>query len=150
MLLSHIAPTSPPTVIPSDTTPHHSMSRSGTSLYRTRSTHPSLYEQSRNLSPAHQPPISIPPGTPSTVHHEQLLGNDSPGDSESNHSLHRSYLCPLSCAMAAGQVSQAIQTPSMSHTPHTPQHPFPQWPSSTESMRILSHCSMKITPTPPA
>ncbi len=109
------APTSPPTMGPPITKPcHHQATFTqppGTGPYRTGSSHPSLYQPSRNPSPAPQLPISIHQGTatgrmsrsstvdPSIALHEQLPGSDSPGDSESNHSLHRSYSHPLSHSM---------------------------------------------------
>ncbi len=52
----HIAPTSPPTMAPQTIEPLPQQvigaSGSGTNPYRTGSSHPSLYKQSRNLSPA--------------------------------------------------------------------------------------------------
>ncbi len=64
---SHTAPTSLLIVGPLITEPCHHQAIStlvpGISPYRTRSSHPSLYQPSRNPSPAPQPPISNPQGT---------------------------------------------------------------------------------------
>ncbi len=130
MLPFHTVPTSLPTTVPSDMIPQQHMPRSGTSPYRTRSTHPSLYEKLRNLLPAPHP-ISTHQGAvgggitedPRTVHHEQVLGSNSPDNSENSHSLHQSYSRPLSCAMTTGQARQAPQTLPTSH--HVSQHPSP-------------------------
>ncbi len=135
MLTFHTAPTSPPITAHQATepclqqtteTPH-----SGIGSYRTRSSHLSLYQPSRNPSPASQPPISISQDTvtgrtlrssishitPCTDPHEQPPGSNSPTDSENSHSLRQSYLCPPSHDMDVGQERQAGQTPSISHAP---------------------------------
>ncbi len=67
MSTSHTVPTSPPIVAHLITEPHlHQatyMPQPGIAPYRTESSHPSLYQPSRNPSPAPQLPISIPQGT---------------------------------------------------------------------------------------
>ncbi len=64
---SHTVPTSPPIAAHPITEPHpHQttyMPRPGTTPYRTGSSHLSLYQPSKNPSPAPQPPISIHQGT---------------------------------------------------------------------------------------
>ncbi len=130
------APTSSPIVVHQTTEPRHHqatyMPHPGTSLYRTGSLHLSLYQPSRNLSPAPQPPISTPQDIvtgrtlrSSTHHithhaapHEQQPGSDSPDNSKSSHSLHQSYLHPLSHDMDISQARQAAQTLSLSHVVH--------------------------------
>ncbi len=67
MSTSHTVPTSPLTVAHLVTEPHPQKAtdtlQAGIGMYRTGSSHPSLYQPSRNPSPAPQPPISIPQGT---------------------------------------------------------------------------------------
>ncbi len=156
MLPFHTAPTSLPTTAPSDMIPQQPSSRHGTSLYRTQSTHPSLYNQSRNPSPAPQWPISTWKGAvagetsdPQTVPCEQTPGNDSLNDSKSSHNLHQSYLCPLSCATETGQARRAVQTPLGSHHAQ-PCHSPIQRQSSMESMTLPSHPLSRraVTPLP--
>ncbi len=119
--------------------------QSGTSLYRTRSTHSSLYKQLRNPSPAPPRPLNAHPGATtgrasvSSLRHyhdlgiiplEQQPGNDSPGNSESSCNLHQSYLRPLSCSMDDSPVRQAAQTPfSNTPAPHPIPLPHSQWNS---------------------
>ncbi len=133
------------------TKPHHHQAMDtllGTSPYRTGSSHPSLYQPSRNPSPAPQLPISTPLGTAigrtsrssithvasHVVPHEQPLGSDSPINSKSNHSLRQSYSCPLSHDMDVSQARQVTQTP---FTSHALQHPSPH-SLLTESPRVPS------------
>ncbi len=106
----------------------------GIGPYRTGSSHPSLYQPSRNPSLAPQLPISNPQGiatgrmSRSSVVHNALqtvpcelpFGSDSPADSKNSHSPHQSYLRPLSRDSEIGQARQAAQTPL---TSHALQHP---------------------------
>ncbi len=105
MSISPTVPTSPLIAGPPITEPHHHQATStplpGIGTYRTRSSHPSLYQPSWNLLPAPQATgrtsrSSVIPATPRTVPHELLLGSDSAADSGSNHSRRQSYSCPPS------------------------------------------------------
>ncbi len=88
---------------PTRSTEEHPMS--GINLPRSISTHSSLYQQSRNLSPAPQP-SQLPRATTgrmssSSVHRfdpdvTKDVGNESTGSSGQSHNLHQSYSCPLS------------------------------------------------------
>ncbi len=79
--------------------------------------------------------------------HGQALGNDSPEGSESSHSLHQSYSCPLSHDMDISPATRAAQTPFMS--PPILQH-HSLTPPLMESQNPLSCQSHQMTPILPA
>ncbi len=97
--------------------------RSGTNQSRPTSTHPSLYKQSRNLSPVPQPSLQPRAATgltsQSSMHHfdpnvTKDVGNESTGSSDQSHNLHESYLCPLSHNMSTSPTRQAARVLSSS------------------------------------
>ncbi len=159
MSIFHTAPTSLPIADPPITKPHPqqvtSMLLPGIGTYRTGSSHLSLYQPSRNLSPAPQPPIFAHQDTATgrtsrssmvnasrTIPHELLPGSDSPA--KSSHSSWQSYSRPLSRNMDISQVSQAAQTPL---SIYDPRHPSPH-SSSMESPRVPSRLPSWCAITP--
>ncbi len=98
----------------------------GTSPYRTRSSHLSLYQPSRNPLPAPQPTFTLhaaavgetsgPHTDPRTAPLKQVLGNSSPSDSDSSHNLKDHH-------EESGQASRVSQQLRSSH--HTPLPPSP-------------------------
>ncbi len=174
-LLSYTAPTSQPRAPAPPTTeplpPRQSTSRSeglppfGINPSTTDSQHQSLYDLSRNPSPAPVPSTPIgaitgrmsrsslrrPDVAPEPL--AQPLGNNSPDDSKSSHDHHRSYSRPLSRDMSISPTRQAARAPSTSF--HVPQcHSLTRLPTPTEypnlPSRPPSRRSCQMTPILPA
>ncbi len=97
--------------------------QSGTNPSRPSSAHPSLYEKSRNPSPAPQHFDHLRPATgltsPSSAQRfdpdiTEDIGNESTGSSDQTHNLHQSYLRPLSRDMSTSPTRQVERAPSTS------------------------------------
>ncbi len=120
------------------------VSSSGTSLYRTRSSHPSLYQPLWNQSPDH-PIQSDLPGNRSMsdiLHHDPpLLSGSIPVllSTTTLDLIHHSTNSGSQSGLAGGQASQATQTPPQSYSL--------RWSTSMESMeKVLWPPSRKATP----
>ncbi len=134
--------------------------RSGTNPPRSTSTHPSLYERSRNLSPAPQPSLLARAATGrmsrSSVHRfdpdiTEDVGNESTDSSGQSHNLHQSYSRPLSCDMSTSLTRQVARVLSSSF-PNPSHYSQTQLPSPMESQspsRPPSHRSRAPTLTLP-
>ncbi len=162
MSISPTAPTSLPTMGPPITEPcHHQATETpapGICLYRTGSSHLSLYQPSRNPSPVLNCPSPSPKvqllaecqqaATSTTLLEpspcELPPGSDYSIDSKSSQNPHQSYLRPPSRDMDVSWASRAAQTLLSTYDP---QHPSPRSPSM-ESLKVPSHPPSRHTMTP--
>lgn len=133
---------------------------SGINQPRSMSTHSSLYQHSRNPSPAPQP-SQLPRATTgrmslSSIHNfdpdiTEDIGNESTDSSGQSHNFHQSYSCPLSRDMSTSPTRQAVRAPSMSF-PDPSHHSQTRLPSPMESQNPShspSHCTHQQAPELP-